>query len=187
MEWTRAVTAPTLVIGGEEDRVTPLQMSRDLAAALPNARLEVVPGVSHQARALAVRFFRVNPSLRQSLLYHALGFDICSFSFSSFCLRRYMITCGSPRATSDLLSLQGGQQNINSLHLPGNTCQERSWKENCACLLALSDALFFCIGAAMLYHLYIRLTSPLFRYTSRRAPPQLLSAVLKDAWRRQCH
>jgi 3-oxoadipate enol-lactonase len=40
-----AVTAPTLVLGGAEDRSTPVEPhSRTIAAGIPGARLEVVPG-----------------------------------------------------------------------------------------------------------------------------------------------
>jgi pimeloyl-ACP methyl ester carboxylesterase len=41
------ITAPTLVIGGEDDEVFPIEHSRAIAAAIPNARLETVPNVGH--------------------------------------------------------------------------------------------------------------------------------------------
>ena len=41
------ITAPTLVIGGENDAVFPPEHSRAIAAAIPNARLEIVPNVGH--------------------------------------------------------------------------------------------------------------------------------------------
>jgi len=41
------ITAPTLVIGGENDEVFPIEHSRAIAAAIPNARLEIVPNVGH--------------------------------------------------------------------------------------------------------------------------------------------
>jgi len=42
-----AITCPTLVIVGDEDQSTPVDKSRRLAAAIPGARLDVVPGVGH--------------------------------------------------------------------------------------------------------------------------------------------
>ncbi len=41
------VRAPTLVIWGERDRLTPLQHGRRIVERLPNARLEVIPKVRH--------------------------------------------------------------------------------------------------------------------------------------------
>jgi pimeloyl-ACP methyl ester carboxylesterase len=41
------VESPTLVIGGENDEVFPPEHSRAIAAAIPNARLEIVPNVGH--------------------------------------------------------------------------------------------------------------------------------------------
>jgi pimeloyl-ACP methyl ester carboxylesterase len=42
-----AIRAPTLVIGGSEDRMTPLKFSQTLAESIPQAELVVVPGGSH--------------------------------------------------------------------------------------------------------------------------------------------
>ncbi len=42
-----AITAPALVIGGEDDEVFPIEHSRALAATIPNVRLEVVAGTGH--------------------------------------------------------------------------------------------------------------------------------------------
>ena len=39
------ITAPTLVIGGEDDRVTRASHSEAIAAAIPNALLTLLPGV----------------------------------------------------------------------------------------------------------------------------------------------
>ena len=44
-----AINAETLVITGDEDIVVPTQNSRNLAAAIPNARLEVIEGSGHMA------------------------------------------------------------------------------------------------------------------------------------------
>lgn len=41
------VTAPVLVLVGEQDEATPPVMSRELAAGLPNARLQVLDGCAH--------------------------------------------------------------------------------------------------------------------------------------------
>jgi len=43
----RGVTAPTLLVWGAEDRLAPLRTAKVLAANLPDARLEVLPGVGH--------------------------------------------------------------------------------------------------------------------------------------------
>lgn len=43
----RAVRAPTLVIAGEKDAGTPPSMSEAIAAAIPGARLAVIPGAAH--------------------------------------------------------------------------------------------------------------------------------------------
>ncbi len=42
-----SITAPTLVIGGEDDRVFPPEHSRAIADAIPNARLEILAGTGH--------------------------------------------------------------------------------------------------------------------------------------------
>ena len=41
------VRIPVLVLVGEHDEATPPPMSRELAAALPNARLKIIPGCAH--------------------------------------------------------------------------------------------------------------------------------------------
>jgi 3-oxoadipate enol-lactonase len=41
------VTMPTLVIGGTRDAVTPVRQSREIAALIPNARLEEFDGAGH--------------------------------------------------------------------------------------------------------------------------------------------
>lgn len=42
-----AIAAPTVVIAGEEDLLTPVRFSREIAAAIPGARLEIMPEVGH--------------------------------------------------------------------------------------------------------------------------------------------
>jgi 3-oxoadipate enol-lactonase len=44
-----AITAPTLVVVGEHDRVTGVEESRRLAAGIAGARLAVIPGAGHAA------------------------------------------------------------------------------------------------------------------------------------------
>lgn len=43
------IRCPTLVSTGEEDRLTPPRMARELAARIPGARLVLLPGVGHGA------------------------------------------------------------------------------------------------------------------------------------------
>jgi pimeloyl-ACP methyl ester carboxylesterase len=43
------INVPTLVIGGEKDRFTPLWLSRKMAAAIPEADFFIIPGGSHTA------------------------------------------------------------------------------------------------------------------------------------------
>jgi len=42
-----SIRVPSLVIGGEEDNGTPPDLSKAMADAIPNARLEIMPGVAH--------------------------------------------------------------------------------------------------------------------------------------------
>jgi pimeloyl-ACP methyl ester carboxylesterase len=42
-----AIRVPTHVIAGEEDPLTPLRFSREIAAAISGARLSVMTGVGH--------------------------------------------------------------------------------------------------------------------------------------------
>ena len=42
------ISAPTLVLGGEFDIVLPPRLSRSVAAEIPNARFELMPGEAHQ-------------------------------------------------------------------------------------------------------------------------------------------
>ena len=46
-EYARCLTMPVLVIAGDRDDIVPLSSQRTFAAALPEARLEVVEGVGH--------------------------------------------------------------------------------------------------------------------------------------------
>ncbi len=42
-----AIAAPTLLVCGEQDRVNPPEVSRAVAAAVPGARLVMLPGIGH--------------------------------------------------------------------------------------------------------------------------------------------
>jgi 3-oxoadipate enol-lactonase len=44
-----AVKVPTLFISGAEDRLFPVDLAREQAAAIPGARFETVPGTAHQS------------------------------------------------------------------------------------------------------------------------------------------
>ena len=41
------IRAPALIIAGERDRFTPSEIAREMAGAMPSARLELLPGASH--------------------------------------------------------------------------------------------------------------------------------------------
>jgi pimeloyl-ACP methyl ester carboxylesterase len=41
------ISAPTLIICGEEDQMTPIHFSEYLADQIPNSKLEVIPGAGH--------------------------------------------------------------------------------------------------------------------------------------------
>lgn len=64
-----AITAPTLVLHGDEDRVVPLERGRELAERIPSARLEALPGGGHNfsagcaslANALVLDFLTEHP------------------------------------------------------------------------------------------------------------------------------
>ena len=43
----RKITLPALLIWGEKDQLVPLDRGKRLASELPNARLEIIPGVGH--------------------------------------------------------------------------------------------------------------------------------------------
>jgi poly(3-hydroxyoctanoate) depolymerase len=47
LPWLHRVTAPTLIVAGDDDPSVPLGNARVLAARLPNARVHVVEGGGH--------------------------------------------------------------------------------------------------------------------------------------------
>jgi pimeloyl-ACP methyl ester carboxylesterase len=55
-----ALRVPALVVAGEDDRLTPPRLTRELANAIPGARMVLMPGVGHLAMAEAApRFNRL--------------------------------------------------------------------------------------------------------------------------------
>jgi 3-oxoadipate enol-lactonase len=50
-EAAAAITVPTLVLCGEEDRITPPALSHELASLIPGARLQILAGAGHLANA----------------------------------------------------------------------------------------------------------------------------------------
>jgi pimeloyl-ACP methyl ester carboxylesterase len=42
-----SIRVPTLVIVGREDALTPVEMSREIASAIPGAQLEIIPECGH--------------------------------------------------------------------------------------------------------------------------------------------
>ncbi len=41
------IRVPTLIVVGDQDRVTPPELSRELAELIPDARMEVIAGAGH--------------------------------------------------------------------------------------------------------------------------------------------
>jgi pimeloyl-ACP methyl ester carboxylesterase len=41
------IDVPTLLVFGEEDRITPPDLARQMLAAIPGARLELIPAAGH--------------------------------------------------------------------------------------------------------------------------------------------
>ncbi|MGQ0568751.1 MAG: alpha/beta fold hydrolase [Armatimonadota bacterium] len=61
-----SITAPTLVVVGEEDTVTPPASSEEMVGALPHARMITIPGAGHLANLEAPEAF--NRATREFLL-----------------------------------------------------------------------------------------------------------------------
>lgn len=72
INWTRpagllgSVLCPTLLIHGEADAAVPASLAANIAAAMPNARLEVIPGGGHRPDIRTPEL--VNPLLLEFLL-----------------------------------------------------------------------------------------------------------------------
>lgn len=67
LERLGGITAPTLVVHGDEDQMIPVANARLIAAAVPGARLEVLPGTGHM-------FWWEQPERAAALVReHALG------------------------------------------------------------------------------------------------------------------
>jgi pimeloyl-ACP methyl ester carboxylesterase len=68
------ITAPTLVLHGDEDKVVPLERARELVDLIPSARLQVLPGAGHNftagcaayANQLVLDFFAQHPVTRRN-------------------------------------------------------------------------------------------------------------------------
>jgi pimeloyl-ACP methyl ester carboxylesterase len=60
-----SITVPTLVLVGERDAIAPLALSQEIAAAIPGARLEIIPDAGHVSNADAPD--RFNAMLREFL------------------------------------------------------------------------------------------------------------------------
>ncbi len=72
LDWGRparllgAITCPTLVVHGDADAGVPVALAESIVAALPNARLELIPGGGHRPDIRTPE--RVNPLLLDFLL-----------------------------------------------------------------------------------------------------------------------
>jgi pimeloyl-ACP methyl ester carboxylesterase len=62
------IKQPVLVVGGEEDKFTPLWMTREVAAAIPNSELHTYPGSGHAFHWENIDDF--NPRIEKWLLAH---------------------------------------------------------------------------------------------------------------------
>lgn len=54
-----SIHVPTLVLAGEEDKLVPLAETKEMAEAIPNARLELISGAGHLANLENPRAFNV--------------------------------------------------------------------------------------------------------------------------------
>jgi pimeloyl-ACP methyl ester carboxylesterase len=77
LDWRRparlleTVACPTLVVHGDADAAVPVAFARSIVAAMPNARLEVIPGGGHRPDIRSPEL--VNPLLLEFLLAAEVG------------------------------------------------------------------------------------------------------------------
>jgi pimeloyl-ACP methyl ester carboxylesterase len=69
VELLKTITAPTLVIHGSDDPLVPVEAGRDTAAHVPDAELEIIPGMGHDFPA------EVTPMLAKSIVRHCRAAD----------------------------------------------------------------------------------------------------------------
>lgn len=72
----RRVTCPTLVVHGEADAPVPVALAERIVAAMPNARLEPIPGGGHRPDIRTPEL--VNPLLLEFLLGGCRDFVVSS-------------------------------------------------------------------------------------------------------------
>jgi pimeloyl-ACP methyl ester carboxylesterase len=77
LDWRRparlleSVACPTLVVHGDADVAVPAALARSIVAAMPSARLEVIPGGGHRPDIRSPEL--VNPLLLEFLLAAEVG------------------------------------------------------------------------------------------------------------------
>jgi pimeloyl-ACP methyl ester carboxylesterase len=69
VELLKTITAPTLVIHGSDDPLIPVEAGMDTAAHVPEAELEIIPGMGHDFPV------QVTPILAESIIRHCAAAD----------------------------------------------------------------------------------------------------------------
>ena len=62
----KEISVPTLIVVGEKDQITPLELAQKLQKGISGAKLETIPGVGHLSSFEA-------PEVFNSVLKHFLG------------------------------------------------------------------------------------------------------------------